>query len=119
MKDQLQLGKPKGESQEPKKEQLETDKPKGEHEKPNQKQLEDEKSKGSCGDSQKQGDDSTEDKSSRKQQLIMDEGTFATLHFRQNSSFGGLISRLSGWVEEIFLDYSKTLGYFFLMLTKV
>ena len=87
MKDQLQLGKPKGESQEPKKEQLETDKPKGEHEKPNQKQLEDEKSKGACRDSQKQVDDSTEDKSSQKQQLIMDEGTFCHPPFSPKFKF--------------------------------
>ena len=76
MKDQLQQEKPKGENQEPKQEQLETEKPKGEYEKPNQKQLEDEKSKGACGDSPQQADESAEDKSSRQQQLIADEGMF-------------------------------------------
>ncbi|CAH3156538.1 unnamed protein product [Pocillopora meandrina] len=76
MKDQLQQGKPKGENQEPKQEQLETEKPKGEYEKPNQKQLEDEKSKGACGDSPQQADESAEDKSSRQQQLIAEEGDY-------------------------------------------
>nr|XP_058948968.1 lutropin-choriogonadotropic hormone receptor-like [Pocillopora verrucosa] len=76
MKDQLQQEKPKGENQEPKQEQLETEKPKGEYEKPNQKQLEDEKSKGACGDSPQQADESVEDKSSRQQQLIADEGDY-------------------------------------------
>ena len=76
MKDQLQQEKPKGENQEPKQEQLETEKPKGEYEKLNQNQLGDEKSKEACGDSQPQGDGSTEDKSSRQQQLVMDEGMF-------------------------------------------
>ncbi|XP_066020687.1 uncharacterized protein [Pocillopora verrucosa] len=76
MKDQLQQGKPKGENQEPKQEQLETEKPKGDYEKPNQKQLEDEKSKGACGDSPQQADESVEDKSSRQQQLIADEGDY-------------------------------------------
>nr|XP_058955351.1 uncharacterized protein LOC131782625 isoform X1 [Pocillopora verrucosa] len=76
MKDQLQQEKRKGENQEPKQEQLETEKPKGEYEKPNQKQLEDEKSKGACGDSPQQADESAEDKSSRQQQLIADEGDY-------------------------------------------
>nr|XP_058955681.1 uncharacterized protein LOC131782962 isoform X10 [Pocillopora verrucosa] len=76
MKDQLQQGKPKGENQEPKQEQLETEKPKGEYEKLNQNQLGDEKSKEACGDSQPQGDGSSEDKSPRQQQLVMDEGHY-------------------------------------------
>ncbi|CAH3156530.1 unnamed protein product, partial [Pocillopora meandrina] len=53
-----------------------TEKPKGEYEKPNQKQLEDEKSKGACGDSPQQADEPAEDKSSRQQQLIADEGDY-------------------------------------------